>query len=320
MKETQVPGISISVGVNGKIVWSKGFGYTDIEQNVLVYPSKTLFRIGSVSKPITSVALGILMEKGLLDVTKPIQEYVPNFPVKRGQITTKLLAGHLSGIRNYKSGEYYSIKHYSSVTDGLALFKDDTLLYNPGDRFSYTPYGWNLISSVIEGASGENYLDYMYKNIFKPLNLTNIIPDRITDIIPNRGRFYKLENGKLINSPFVDNSYKWAGGGYLATSEDLVSFGHSLLKNSILKKETKELLWEAMSVNTGQKTIYGFGWASRTDRFGRSWVGHNGGSVGGSTFVRIYPEQDIVIAITANMTSLKYRNVPQKIFDVFYKN
>ncbi len=270
MAESGTPGIAVSVGRNGRIVWSEGFGYADVEQRVPVSPSLTRFRVGSVAKPMTATALAQLLEAGKLDLDAPVQTYVPNFPEKKkGRITTRQLAGHLAGIRHYRGDEFLGQKHYGSVAEGLTIFQNDTLLFEPGTAYSYSSYGWNLVSAVVEGASGEEFLGYMQAHIFRPLGMQQTIADHVTPIISNRTRYYVFEDGELLNAPPVDNSYKWAGGGFLSTSEDLVKFGFAHLSTQYLKPETIALLWQSQHTTAGEATNYGIGWASGNDARGR---------------------------------------------------
>ena len=152
MALTDVPGASVTVMVDGRIVWSEGFGYADLELGTPVRAGLTKFRIGSVSKPLTAAALGVLVDQGKIDLDAPIQTYVPDFPEKRGPVTLRLLAGHLAGIRHYRGAEFLSSTNYETVAEGLAIFAADTLLFAPGSAYSYSSYGWNLISAAIENA------------------------------------------------------------------------------------------------------------------------------------------------------------------------
>ena len=128
------------------------------------------------------------------------------------------------------------------------------------------------------------------------------------------------QDSSQINSPWVDNSYKWAGGGFLSTSEDLIRFGFAHLYPQILKPETVQLLWTSQETNAGEKTNYGIGWSSGVDESGRKWVGHGGGSIGGSTYFRIYPEEELVIAIIANLSGARFKDYPKKIAEIFLEN
>jgi len=157
-----IPGVSVAVGVGGRVVWSEGFGFADLEHRVPVTPA-TRFRIGSISKSLTAAALGQLYERGRLDLDAPVQRYVPSFPTKRWPITVRQLAGHIAGVRHYRGDEVLLNRRFATVSAGLDIFDDDTLLFEPGTRYSYPSYGWNLLSAVVlaivANVSGAGYRD-----------------------------------------------------------------------------------------------------------------------------------------------------------------
>lgn len=298
----KIPGLQVAVAVDGKLVWSEAFGYADLAGQVPV-TAETQFRIGSVSKPLTAAALALLYEAGRLDLDAPVQRYVPSFPDKGYPITTRQLAGHLAGIRHYRDEEFLLNRHFNSVQDGLTIFERDSLLFPPGTRFSYSSYGWNLIAAVIEGASGEDFLAYMGGHVLRPLGLTHTAPDRVDSLIPNRTRFYERgADSGFVPAPPVDNSYKWAGGGFVSTAEDLVKFGSALIAPGFLKAETLELLFTSQKTNAGEATGYGVGWFVATDGRGHRWVSHGGSSVGGTTAFGVDRDSRVVVAITSNLT------------------
>jgi CubicO group peptidase (beta-lactamase class C family) len=295
-----IPGVSITVMREGRIVWSEGIGWADLEQRVPVTPL-TRFRIGSVSKPVTAAAAGLLVEAGRLDLDAPVQRYVPRFPEKRYPVTTRLAAGHLAGIRHYAGDEFLSMRRYASVEEGLAIFRDDSLLFRPGTRFHYSSYAWNLVSAVIEGASGRPFLSYMRDAVFRPLGMRHTVADHVDSIIPFRARWYTADSlGRITNAPYVDNSYKWAGGGFLSTTEDLARFGQAMLDNVLLRAETFRLLTTSQRTLAGEETNYGIGWGSRRDTKGRLTLGHSGGSTGGTAYLVLYPAEKLVVAVLAN--------------------
>ena len=299
--ERGTPGLSAAVGVDGQVVWAEGFGWADVENRVPV-TEDTKFRVGSVSKPLTAAAMGILIDEGRLDLDAPVQQYVPSFPEKPWPVTSRMVAGHLAGIRHYAGDdEFLSTRMYGSVGEGLEIFADDDLLFEPGDRFSYSSYGWNLLSAVVEGASGEEFLPYMDARVFDPLGMTSTVADHTDSIIPHRTRFYEVaEDGRVYNSPFVDNSYKWAGGGFLSTPSDLVRFGMAHLDGDLLRPETIEMLWTSQRTTAGEETGNGIGWFLETKPDGTQTVSHGGGSIGGVTYLLLLPGDDAVAALTAN--------------------
>ena len=306
MAQLKAPGASITVIRDGVMIWSEGFGFADLEQRVPVTPL-TRFRIGSVSKPLTSIALGLLVEEGKLDLDTPVQRYLPDFPVKQWPITTRQVAGHLAGIRHYRGDEFASARHYDTVRGGLAIFADDSLLFEPGTQYSYSTYGWNLISAVIESAGGESFLPYMARRVFGPAGMTRTVPEFNDSIIPFRARFYVHADSAApaTNAPYVDNSYKWAGGGFMATPVDLVNMVRSLLNHQLLNERTVELLFTDQKLENGTSTHVGIAWRINETKQGVKFIHHGGLIDGGRTFVFFYPESGYIFAITANTSSAR---------------
>ncbi len=228
------------------------------------------------------------------------------------------MAGHVAGVRHYRDNEFLSNVRYRSVQEGLSIFADDPLLFEPGTRYSYSSYGWNLVSAVVEAASGESFLPFMQRHVFQPLAMQHTAPDVTDSIIPDRSRFYaRTDDGRLVNAPFVDNSYKWAGGGFLSTPEDLLRFAFAHLGAGFLRPETVALLWTSQHLLDGEPTGYGIGWRVGVDASERRVVSHSGGSVGGRSLLLIFPEQQVVLAIAANITDLRYGDVPRRIAQLF---
>jgi serine beta-lactamase-like protein LACTB len=300
-----VPGASVAVAVDGDVVWAEGFGWADVENRVAVTPASR-FRIASISKAVTAAGVAKLVEAGRLDLDAPVQRYVPSFPEKpEGAVTTRLLAGHLAGIRHYRGLEFQSTRHYDDVVDALEIFENDPLLSPPGERYSYSTYGWNLVSAVVQGASGEKFLAFMRREVLDPLGLRETVAEHGDSIIVGRGRQYvRSADGRLLNAPWVDNSNKWAGGGYLSTASDLVRYGSAYLAPGFLKPETVRLMWTSQRTTSGEETGYGIGWFTRTVD-GRRQVWHTGGAVGGSTILLIWPDERVVVSILTNLESAR---------------
>jgi len=309
MDSAGVPGASIAVGVGDEIVWSEGFGWADVELGVPVTPL-TKFRVGSVSKTLTATGLGLLSERGLVDLDAPVQAYVTDFPEKRWTVTTRQIGGHTAGVRHYRGQEMLSADRYPTVASGLAIFADDSLLFEPGTDYSYSSYGWNLLSAVMEGASGEPFLAFMRDRVFEPLGLRHTVAEHMDSIIPFRTNYYEhAEDGALVNAPYVDNSYKWAGGGFLSTPEDLVRFGQAHLGPGFLQAGTLAELQTPQTLRSGESTGYGIGWFTYEEDDGDRAVGHSGGSVGGTTLLYLVPEHDLVVAGVVNVSGPAARMV-----------
>ncbi len=316
-QKQNIPGIDIAVSVNDTIVWSEGFGFANIELQVPVISGKTIFRIGSVSKPLTSTALGKLVERGKLSLDSTIQTYVKYFPKKKYPITVRQIAGHIAGIRHYKNSEYTSAKRYNTVESGLDIFKNDSLRFKPGTDYLYSSYGFNLLSAAVEGASGMSFLDFMKQEVFYKLGMNATFADKNKRIMRNRSSFYQINASNTIeNATYVDNSYKWAGGGFVSTTHDLITFGNAMIKEEFLSAKIIKEFTKSQKLSSGKKTGYGIGWGV-IKRNGLEGFGHDGGSVGGVTKFQIYPKENLVIVALSNSSNVNYTNTIESIVDLF---
>ncbi len=256
----RIPGMAAACAVDGEIVWAEGLGLANVELNVPATP-RTRFRVGSISKVLTVAAVAQLVEAGKLDLDAPMQTYVPSFRENEYPITTRQLTGHLAGIRHYKFNDRGDKMHFDNVVASLNIFKDDALLHPPGTKWSYSSYAWNLVAAVVQGAAGQPFLEYMQEQVFDPLGLDDTCADQRRRIIPNRTGFYARRNDdELVNAPEIDVSYKWAGGGFLSSVEDLALYGSRYLPGTdFLKPETLELLFTKQTTNDGTPMRNGIG-------------------------------------------------------------
>ncbi|XP_026286493.1 serine beta-lactamase-like protein LACTB, mitochondrial [Frankliniella occidentalis] len=361
-EEMGIPGVCVAVNVNGKTVWTEGFGYSDVENGVPCTP-KTVMRIASISKSLTMAALAKLWESGLVDLDQTVQHYVPKFPKKTFQgepvdITTRLLVSHLAGIRHWKGGEeknpsaeepvtpeFYMNTRFKTVEEALSIFENDELLHKPGTKYLYSSPAWTLVSAIMEKGAQVSYRQLMI-NMCNQLGLTHTKMDENEWLVPNRARYYsRNKNGKLVNSPCVDNSCKWAGGGFQSTVGDLVKFGDAMLycyqggPGGYLKRETIEALW-TISPHTVQEpkalaptSGYGLGWVV-TPPLSKCGgvepqafsVNHTGGAVGASSILLIVPQEPtgqeiptgVTVAITVNMQAIGLTRLARDIAAQFW--
>jgi CubicO group peptidase (beta-lactamase class C family) len=318
MNETGITGMQLAVSKNNKTVWSSNFGYADWENKVPVSDS-TIFRINSISKSFTSLAIIKLISEGKLDLDAPVQKYVPEFPLKNYPISSRQIAGHLAGFRDYQEenlNDYIRTEHFTTAREALKIFKDDSLLFEPGTKFSYSSFGWNLLGAVIEAISGMTYLDYMEQNIFRALRLAHTSGDDIFQKPVGRSKFYDATGQE---NELGDFSYKYPAGGLLSTGTDLLKLGNELLYGRYFDSKTKPLLFQSQYTSDGKKTNYGIGWYTGIDKNGhRIWY-HGGDSFSGSSYLIIYPDDKIVISFLANGQEGVYFNT-QNIGELFYSS
>jgi serine beta-lactamase-like protein LACTB len=301
MKEFEIPGMQLAVALNGKLICSESFGFSDIENKIPVI-STTSFRLASVSKSLTGAAIGLLMQEQKLNLDSPVDLYVPTFPKKRWPITIRQLTGHTSGIRHYNSKEEASNKkHYKSVTESLEQFSNDSLLFEPETQFEYSSFGYVLLSAVIESASHQSFPEFMNEKIFSPLGMNNTSMDFTDKDTPSRSKFYVIdEKDKRIEAPFVDNSNKWAAGGIISTAEDLVKFGNALIADSFLHPDIVNMLFTSMKTSDGKETGYGIGCEIRHDANDRKVISIDGSLPSTRAILLIYPKEKFIMALLAN--------------------
>jgi serine beta-lactamase-like protein LACTB, mitochondrial len=308
MSKVNAPGVSVAVSHGPTVQWANGYGLADIEQFV---PAKadTVYRLASVSKPITAVAVMQLIERGRLSLDDTVGKWLPDAPSAWRPITVEQLLTHQSGIRHYTATEDESgnanVKHYASLRDALAIFSGDPLLHQPGAKMTYSTYAYTLLGVVIEAASGQDYVTFVTKNIFEPAAMRQSRVDDVHALILNRSPGYaKTDAGALRRASFMDSSYKIPGGGWISTVRDLVHFGMAVQDGTLLKPATFRQMTVARHVN-GQSTGYGLGWI--VDGWGPGTppipglVWHGGVQQGVTTNLYMLPDRHVVVAILANL-------------------
>lgn len=314
MEGGHFPGMAVAIAKRGKI-WSKGYGFADISTMTPVDPEVHLFRIGSVSKTVTAVTMAREKEKGILDLDTPIVQYYHEVPQDKASLTLRQIAGHMAGIRHYQGNEFFSQVHYTNVFDPLEVFIHDTLLFVPGTRFSYSTYGWNLISAVMEKAAGKPFTEMVREDVCLPLHLSALKPDQVDSTAYPRVTFYDPDTTMQRVAPFVDNSNKWAGGGFLCSAADLARFGAGLEQPGFLKQKTLKEFMHSQSTSDGKPTGCGIGFFSG-EKFGETWYGHSGGSVGGTSMLLLFPKQKLVVITLVNLSGAKMDDLAGKLAQV----
>ena len=330
--ETGAPGISVAVAQKGEIILSVGVGFAELE-NLTPASGETVHNIASISKTHAAVAIMQLVEQGKVKLDDEIQKYVPYFPKKRWAVTVRHILTHTSGIRHYKRGEFgeqrYKEKiHYDKFEDAVKIWKEDSLLFKPGEFWSYSSHASNLMHGMVETVTGMGFEEYMKKYVWEPAGMLNTAFDIPSRIVHNRGRGYRRnDRGVPENVPYADVSYKYAGGGILSTVEDLVRFGTALNNGTLLKPETLAKMYEVqvdpvMRFNPeGEPRKQGhkqaLSWFIRTDAQGRAFPSHTGTVKGTRSYLANYPEYDLVVALSANIVpfdSPKYGNAIAQAF------
>lgn len=314
MKNHNVPGLTVGIHSNHGSDWVQGFGMSDIENQVSAKP-ETMYQLASVSKSITAVAALKLNQDGKLDFHVPIQTYCPQFPRKELPITTWQLMLHTSGIRHYNETEQYNAVHYPDIVSTFKRFKDDPLVSMPGEKFSYTSYGYNVLGCVIEGASGLSFMDYVTKNVFIPANMTHARQDSDRDIIANRSAGYERSNEGLVVAGIYDTSITIPGGGIMSTAGDLLHFGQALFAKKLLSEQSLAVAFKGYLEVPEANAAIGPGWGVTTYN-GREIFVSTGSNPKVSTILFMIPSANLVISILGNVSEENFFPLAKQISDL----
>jgi serine beta-lactamase-like protein LACTB len=324
--EQNLPGISVAVGAGGDIAWAEAFGWADLENRVPVAP-ETLFRVGQASNALTSAAVGLLLEKGKLNLDDEIQTYVPAFPKKQWPVTLRQLMGHLAGVRNDAGDEEPLSERCERTIDGLQRFADRALLFEPGTQYRSSTYGWILVSAAVEAAADEQFFTFMRKQIFEPFGMNETRIDVAAEAIPDRATFYFPRfAGDTRYGPELaregDHSCFAGAGAFLSTPSDLVRFGMALNRGKLLQPATVEMLQTPQRLTSGQQTDYGLGWTLETVSLAGEptrMAGHGTKAdfIGGTTSLITFPERGIVVAVTSNISFADTKSLALSIAQAF---
>lgn len=272
--------VSVAVAREDGLLWSEALGYADpVERRPAT--AETRYRIYSLAKPMTAMAAARLMEHGRLDPEAPVQRYVPAFPEKRATITPMHLATHTSGIRHYNGPEEArGRRHCESVEDALPFFSRDSLLHSPGERETYSSWGYVLLSAVVEEAAGLPFTEAMQNWVFGPAGMTGTVLDDPGTPGPNRANFYReAPEGTVELEEPVDNTCKWGAGGFLSTAEDVARFALTMVHGDLVSRPTRQLFLRGSSTYTAQ-----------------------GVGAGGTAFLVADAERRLGIALLSNVT------------------
>lgn len=297
LKKTKLPGLSMAVSKYEKVIYAKGFGYADVAEQKAMTP-ETQLRAASVSKVITSTALGRLISEGKLDLDAPVKQYIPYINSQYANLTTRQLAGHTSGLVHRPKGFSYINKQFSNIQETVALIKRP-LLFTPDTDYQYSTNGFNLISAVIEGATGMSYAAYMKEEICTPLGMTQTAPENIRALTQKDATLYYLKKGKLRKQKPNNGSYKVAGAGFRTTPTDLVNMMNAYTNGFISQKVVEEM-FTSHTLSNGEKTNVGIVWRSSFDTFGNALVDHAGSWRGARSVVVHYPKEQLSISLMIN--------------------
>ena len=325
--EQNLPGLSVAVGAGSELVWTEGFGWSDIDSRAPVTPS-TRFRIGTVSIPLTSAAIGVMLDRGQMKLDDTIQTYVPEFPDQKWPVTLRQLMAHTAGLAT-DSGDEGPLfgMHCDRAFEAFSEFARRDLRFEPGTQYFYSRFSFIPVSAAIEQVSGETLARFMRQEVFEPMGMHDTGPDssieaasadRATSYFP---RF--ASDTRYGPDPMRPLDYSCYAGSsvFVSTAADMARFALALNSGKLLKPETVQLLQTAQQLPSGQDTGYGLGWDIETVNVSGQptvVIGHDGELLGGiASTLMVFRDRSLVIVLLSNTSYADTPGLAVKIAEAF---
>ncbi len=321
--ETNGPGLAVLVAQNGKILFEKCYGLADRGHHVPVIP-ETTFRIGSIGKQFTASAILKLQEKGKLSVNDKLSKYIPDFP-RGDEVTLRHLLTHTSGIHSYTEKDGFIERVTSPVKpdDLINSFKNDPYDFDPGEKWHYNNSGYFLLGRIVEKVSGQSYGDFLQKNFFQPLGMTNTGVYRAHLGLPHEALGYSLEGAEFTNAVNWDMSWAEGAGTLYSTVEDLFRWNEGIFNGRVLDAASLTAAFTPVKQYENQVNSdsgYGFGWFIFRHR-GLLEIEHAGGLNGYHSFLMRVPDERFTVTVLANAQPGRTNAMPdllaQQLVDIY---
>jgi CubicO group peptidase (beta-lactamase class C family) len=314
----KIPGIAILVRRNGHTIFSKGYGYANVEHDVPVTP-ETIFQSGSTGKQFTAMLVMMLAEDHKLALDDPVAKYLavpPTWSVIGRPITIRHLLTHTSGLGDYP--EDFSMRRDYTEAELFEMVKRQPLASPPGEKWAYSNLGYLTLGILIHQVSGKFYGDLLAERIFTPLGMrsTRIISE--SDIVPHRAAGYVLKDGALKNQEWVSPSLNTTADGALYYNlEDLALWDAALDRGALISPAGYREMWSPVRLSSGATAPYGFAWALHHTAQGHRVIEHSGHWQGFSTFIARYPDDHLSVIVLCNLGDVKTGDIAHAIADLY---
>jgi CubicO group peptidase (beta-lactamase class C family) len=291
------PGAAVLVEQEGKVVLRKGYGLASLELGVPIRP-EMVFRIGSITKQFTAMAILKLAGQGRLALDDDITRFLPGYPTHGQRITVENLLTHTSGIRNYtdlaewRKGEFHGL----SLSQLIDRFKDQPADFAPGEKWLYDNSGYVLLGAILEKVTGQTYAAWLAEHVTGPLQMTHTVVAEEDPIVPGRVPGYEGPPGHYRNAL---HSEHFADGALLSSVDDLALWDRALTAGTLVRKDLLARMFTPFKLNDGRSTNYGYGWGIWSYE-GHRVVEHAGVVNGFKTEILRMPEDHLLIVLLSN--------------------
>lgn len=323
------PGLAVLVMKDGRIVYLKGFGLADIENNKPI-SADMAFDLASITKQFTAVAVLQLTERGKLSLDDSVRKFYPQFPAYADKITVRHLLGHTAGLPDYielflKSGRLKA----DGSPDGFEPTNDDVIKllaaqkepsFAAGEKWEYSNSGYAVLAKIVEKASGKPFPKFVAENILKPLKMKqSVVYNETKPKVTNRAKSYQKKGEVYENIDYTPLNLIYGDGSLNTTPNDLVKWDAALYSDKLLKQEVLRQAFQPGKLNNGSATRYGFGWFVKDTDYGLE-LSHSGGWVGFRNYIVRYPEKRLTVAVLSNSAEINPAANPFKIAQIFLED
>ncbi len=290
------PGAALIVVRNNRVIFRKAYGMADLQLDCAMEPGMC-FKLGSVTKQFTAVAIMRLVEQEKVSLADPLTAYFPEFPQADSAITIRHLLTHTSGFDDYI--DFAHIREDVSLQDQIAVIREQERVAAPGEKFHYSNPNYILLGRIIEIVSGRSYADYLQQKLFEPLKMTSTrLGDQAT-AIPGLVSGYRQRDGQYINAPYMSMTHPWSAGGLVSNVDDLARWQAGLRGGKLISLASLKQCFTAFTLNSGESAEYGYGWF--VDKWkGRYKIAHGGGVFGFVNHCLFLPQEGLYVALLSN--------------------
>lgn len=317
MDKQHVPGLSLAVVRDGRIVKMQGYGRANVELNVPATPD-TVYEIGSITKQFTATAVLMLVEASKIGLDDKITQHLTGLPDAWKDVTVRQLLTHTSGIKGYTEAPNFDKLMMQPATHEMVIQTAAALpiQFPPGEKWAYSNTGYYLLGLLIEKASGKPYGDFLRERIFAPLGMTSTQVNDPARVIPKRANGYNWEKDALRNAPAISMTWPFAAGVLVSTVADLAKWDAAQNRGRLLKKATWEQMWTPVTLNDKKTAPYGFGW-SLDPVNGHKSIAHGGGIPGFVTYIARYPDDKLTVIVLTNSDSGDPGRIAQNVAGLY---
>jgi CubicO group peptidase (beta-lactamase class C family) len=312
LQRQHIPGLSLVVIRDGRVVKMRGYGLADLELKVPATPD-TVFEIGSITKQFTAAAIMLLVERGQIDLSDQAGQYLPQLPDAWKAVTIRQLLNHTSGIPDYEDiMGYDGYRNPMTAEQVIALVADKPLEFQPGTKWNYSNTGYFLLTRILEKVGGQWYASFVQQRILMPAGMTRTRSSEPVDVIPERASGYAFENGRIENRDPMQPTATGGAGMLVSTVKDLAKWNTVLDRQSILAQTSYAQMWADTPLADGSPSGYGFGWFVSPMREHRS-QNHSGGTAGFSSDILRLPDDRVSIIVLTNTGSANAASITSHI-------